>query len=45
MRYEPAFERYDVPILVVPLTVVFVVLCALTFRDAEASAIHACGGL
>jgi hypothetical protein len=33
MRYVPAFERYDVPILVVPLTVVFVVLCALTFRD------------
>ena len=35
MRYVPAFERYDVPILVVPLTVVFVVLCALTFRDAR----------
>ena len=29
------FARYDVPILVVPLTVVFVVLCALTFRDAR----------
>lgn len=33
MRYEPAFERYDVPILVAPLTAVFVVVCALTFRD------------
>ena len=33
MRYEPVFERYDVPILVAPLTVVFVVVCALTFRD------------
>ena len=28
MRYEPVFARYDVPILVAPLTVVFVVLCA-----------------
>lgn len=35
MRYEAVFARYDVPILVVPLTVVFVVLCALTFRDAR----------
>ncbi len=35
MGYEAAFERYDVPILVVPLTVVFVVLCALTFHDAK----------
>ena len=35
MRYEPAFERYEVPILVAPLTVAFVVLCALTFRDAR----------
>ena len=35
MRYEPVFARYDVPILVVPLTVIFVVLCALTFRDAR----------
>lgn len=33
MRYEAAFERYDVPILVVPLTVVFVVLCVSTLRD------------
>lgn len=33
MRYEPVFERYDVPILVAPLTVVCIVLCALTFRD------------
>ena len=30
-----AFKHYDVPILVVPLTFVFVVLCALTFRDAR----------
>lgn len=35
MRYVPAFERYDVLILVVPLTVVFVLLCALTFRDGR----------
>ena len=35
MRYVPAFERYDVPILVAPLTVACVVLCALTFRDAR----------
>jgi hypothetical protein len=35
MRYETVFARYDVPILVVPLTVVFVVLCVLTFRDAR----------
>jgi hypothetical protein len=28
-----AFQRYDVPILVVPLTIVFVVVCASTFRD------------
>ena len=35
MRYEPAFERYDVPILVAPFTVVFVVVCALTRRDAR----------
>ena len=35
MRFEPAFERYDVVILVAPLTVVGVVLCALTFRDAR----------
>jgi hypothetical protein len=30
------FEQYDVPILAAPLTVVFGVLCALTFRDARA---------
>jgi hypothetical protein len=35
MGYEPAFERYDVPILVGPFTVVFVVVCALTSRDAR----------
>ena len=35
MRYEAVFARYDVPILVVPLTLVFVVLCALTFSDAR----------
>lgn len=35
MRYAPAFERYDVLGLVAPLTVAFVVLCALTFRDAR----------
>jgi hypothetical protein len=35
MRYETVFARYDVPILVVPLAVVFIVLCALTFRDAR----------
>jgi hypothetical protein len=35
MRYVPAFEQYDVLILVAPLTVIFVVLCALTFRDAR----------
>ena len=28
-----AFQRYDVPILVVPLAIVFVVVFALTFRD------------
>ena len=31
--YEPVFARYDVLILVAPLTVIFVALCALTFRD------------
>ena len=35
MRYEPAFERYDVPILVAPLAVACVVLCASTFRDPK----------
>jgi hypothetical protein len=35
MRFEAVFERYDVPILVVPLTIVLVVLCALTFRDVR----------
>jgi hypothetical protein len=35
MRYEAAFARYDVAILVVPLTVVFLVLCVLTLRDAR----------
>lgn len=35
MRYEPAFERYDVPILVAPLTVALVVLCVLTLRDSR----------
>jgi len=35
VRYEPAFALYDVPILVAPLTATFVVLCALTFRDAR----------
>lgn len=33
MRYVPAFGHYDVPILVAPLSVVFVMLCALTLRD------------
>jgi hypothetical protein len=33
MRYVPGFERYDVPILLAPLTGVFVVVCALTLRD------------
>ena len=35
MRYEAAFERYEVAILLAPLTVVFLVLCALTFHDAR----------
>jgi hypothetical protein len=35
MRYAPLFERYDVAISVAPLAVVFVVLCALTFRDVR----------
>jgi len=35
MSYEPAIERYDVPILAAPLTVICVALCALTFRDAR----------
>jgi hypothetical protein len=35
MHYEAAFERYDVPILMAPLGVVFVVLCALTVRDVR----------
>ena len=35
MNYEPAFKRYDVPILLAPLTVVFVVLCALSLHDAR----------
>ena len=33
--YEPVFQRYDVPILVVPLTVVLVVLRTLTSGDAR----------
>jgi hypothetical protein len=33
MRYEAVFERYDVAFLMAPLAVVFVVMCALTFRD------------
>ncbi|HEY4825121.1 MAG TPA: hypothetical protein VIH85_00060 [Solirubrobacteraceae bacterium] len=33
MGLEVAFERYDVPVLVAPLTVVFAVLFVLTFRD------------
>ena len=45
MRYEPAFERYDVPILVAPLIVVFVVLCVLTFRDARRSRFIVWGSL
>jgi len=35
MRYVVAFAHYDVPILVAPLAVVFVVLCGLTFREAR----------
>jgi hypothetical protein len=35
MRFEPAFQRYDVPILVVPLGVALIVLCVMTFRDAR----------
>jgi hypothetical protein len=35
MRYESAFERYDVSILVAPLAVAFVVLVALTLSDAR----------
>ena len=35
MRYEAAFERYEVAILVAPLIIVFVVLGALTFHDAR----------
>jgi hypothetical protein len=35
MRYEPAFERLDVLILVVPLTVALLVLCVLTLRDGR----------
>jgi hypothetical protein len=35
MRYEPAFEHYDVPIVVAPLALVCIVLLVLTFRDAR----------
>jgi len=31
--YVRGFQRYDVPLLAVPLTIVFVVVLALTFRD------------
>lgn len=31
--YVRVFQRYEVLILVVPLTIVFVAVCALTFRD------------
>jgi hypothetical protein len=33
--HESVFKHYDVPILVVPLTIVFVGVLALTFRDAK----------
>jgi hypothetical protein len=45
MRYDAVFARYDVPILVVPLTVVFVVLCALTFHDARRERLVVWGSL
>lgn len=45
MGYEAAFERYDVPILVAPLTVVFVVLCTLTSRDARQVRFLVCASL
>jgi hypothetical protein len=35
MNYVPAFERYDVAVLVAPLAVVLVVLFVLTFGDAR----------
>jgi hypothetical protein len=33
--FEPAFKRYDVPILAVPLTAILVALFVLTFHDAR----------
>lgn len=45
MKYVPAFGHYDVPILVVPLAVVFVVLCALTLRDARRARFMVWGAL
>jgi hypothetical protein len=35
MGYVVAFQQYDVPVLAAPLGLVFVMLCALTFRDAR----------
>ena len=45
MKYVPAFGHYDVPILVVPLAVVLVVLCALTLRDARGARFMVWGAL
>lgn len=45
MRYAAVFARYDVPILVVPLTVVFIALCALTFHDARRARLMLWGSL
>ena len=33
LAYVPSFQRYDVPILMAPLTFALVVLCVSTFRD------------
>jgi hypothetical protein len=35
LAYVPSFQRYDVPILLVPLTFALVVLCISTFRDGR----------
>ena len=35
VTYEPAFQRHEVTILALPLSIVLAALCTLTFRDAR----------
>lgn len=45
LAYVPSFQRYDVLILVAPLTFAFVVLCVSTFRDARRAQVVVWGAL